>query len=165
MNWSRQNDALLPIANTMISTSNVVERPKGEPPRLSATNLAEHHTVGSHLQQQGALRVTNFSTVRANMNLNRTMNTSCGFILILRSKFGMALLLSATLFDATISIVATGRPKLGSLRRRLPVDHTHTRPAGSHSAPTRATRGCSKMVRSGACCPGFISQEEASLNL
>ncbi|KAM5539007.1 hypothetical protein V8D89_007230 [Ganoderma adspersum] len=27
-NWSRQNDALSPIANTMISTSNVVERPK-----------------------------------------------------------------------------------------------------------------------------------------
>ncbi|PIL23873.1 hypothetical protein GSI_13624 [Ganoderma sinense ZZ0214-1] len=26
--WSRQNDALSPIANTMISTSNVVERPK-----------------------------------------------------------------------------------------------------------------------------------------
>ncbi|GJE90871.1 galactan 1,3-beta-galactosidase [Phanerochaete sordida] len=28
VNWSRQNDALSPIAGTMISTSNVVERPK-----------------------------------------------------------------------------------------------------------------------------------------
>ena len=27
--WSRQNDALIPIAGTMISTSNIVERPKG----------------------------------------------------------------------------------------------------------------------------------------
>ncbi|TBU32365.1 galactan 1,3-beta-galactosidase [Dichomitus squalens] len=28
VNWSRQNDALTPIANTMISSSNIVERPK-----------------------------------------------------------------------------------------------------------------------------------------
>jgi hypothetical protein len=28
MNWSRQNDALSPVANTMISTNNIVERPK-----------------------------------------------------------------------------------------------------------------------------------------
>ncbi|KZP12634.1 carbohydrate-binding module family 35 protein [Athelia psychrophila] len=28
VNWARQNDALSPVANTMISTSNVVERPK-----------------------------------------------------------------------------------------------------------------------------------------
>lgn len=27
--WARQNDALSPISGTMISTSNVVERPKG----------------------------------------------------------------------------------------------------------------------------------------
>ncbi|KAI0079984.1 galactan 1,3-beta-galactosidase [Panus rudis PR-1116 ss-1] len=28
VNWSRQNDALSPVANTMISTNNIVERPK-----------------------------------------------------------------------------------------------------------------------------------------
>lgn len=27
--WSRQNDALTPVSGTMISTSNIVERPKG----------------------------------------------------------------------------------------------------------------------------------------
>lgn len=30
INWSRQNNALTPIAGTMISSSNIVERPKGE---------------------------------------------------------------------------------------------------------------------------------------
>ena len=30
VNWSRQNDALTPVAGTMISSSNIVERPKGE---------------------------------------------------------------------------------------------------------------------------------------
>ncbi|KAG6837906.1 hypothetical protein H0H93_013059 [Arthromyces matolae] len=30
MTWTRQNDALTPVAGTNISTSNIVERPKGE---------------------------------------------------------------------------------------------------------------------------------------
>ena len=50
VNWSRQNNALTPIAGTMISSSNIVERPKGK----SRRNLHDLNGTDerSHLQRE-----------------------------------------------------------------------------------------------------------------
>jgi len=50
--WSRQPDALTPVSGTMISTSNIVERPKGLSKYvLLMSELLNRSTKRSDLQQ------------------------------------------------------------------------------------------------------------------
>ncbi|OBZ75230.1 hypothetical protein A0H81_04432 [Grifola frondosa] len=92
VNWSRQNDALTPISGTMISTSNVVERPKG-PCSLLVHTLSINRirifirSVSSFVQQEGGATNLGLSKTPTVMTpLLRTPNTSCGSIPTPRSK-------------------------------------------------------------------------------
>ena len=91
MNWSRQNDALTPIAGTMISSSNIVERPKGDvsPPEknrlaLSTVSLdsalqpeGKPETFADYLHATVHSRKTDSS--HTDTGVVRILNTSCGF--------------------------------------------------------------------------------------
>lgn len=53
VSWTRQNDALTPISGTMISTSNIVERPKGDGIGNVSTEFVLNCCNCSHFQHQG----------------------------------------------------------------------------------------------------------------
>lgn len=77
LTWTRQNNALTPIAGTMISSSNIVERPKGVYCLISPITP---NSVLSVLFNTKVLLLIEWTWARDNHYSSRIPNMSCGSI-------------------------------------------------------------------------------------